>query len=305
VISNSQFFQISTKVVHGLYEKQVRKMPLLYTELYNQVEPDSDRPFITFAPIVGLSTFGLQVEGAPPTFDKAEELLPSTFVFVSYGLAYRITDEGRMETAKVALSRLPRMLAYSEQITKELLLWNIFNFAFDSTVLLPDGQPLCSTAHPLLKEPGVTVSNSGGTLALSPEALQNAFIHFMTLVDDRGIPIYRTPQDLWVPPSLQKPAEEILGSTHYPFSSENRVNIQEGRLRLHVIRYITSPTQWMITAGKGSLEGDTHSIIVSFKYQNRHHSWLDDATDTFNHKSKFRLAYGAVDWRGVWGSQGS
>jgi hypothetical protein len=305
MITNQQFYQISTKVVHGIYEKQVKKMPVLYPELFNVVDPDSDRPFWTVIPITGLSTYGIQPEGQAPTFDEAFEGLPSTFVFVSYGLAYRITDEGRMETAKVALARLPKMLAYSEQITKELLLWNVMNLAFNAAVLGPDGQPLASTAHPLQQAPGATVSNSGGTLAFSPEALQNAFIHFMTLVDDRNLPIYRTPVDLWVPPQLQKAAEEVLGSTHYPFSSENKVNIQEGRLNLHVIRYITSTTQWAVTAGHGDVEGDTHSIVVAYKYQNRQHEWLDDATDSFNHKSKFRLAYGFIDWRGFWSSQGS
>jgi hypothetical protein len=305
MITNQQFYQLSTKVVHGIYEKQVKKMPLYYPDLYNTVDPDSDRPFWTVIPLTGLSTYALQPEGQPPTFDEAFEGLPSTFVFASYGLAYRVTDEGRMETAKVALSRLPRMLAYSEQITKEIMLWNVFNFAFDAAVLGPDGQSLCSTAHPLQQAPGFSYSNSGGTIAFSPEAMQNAFISFMTLVDDRNMPIYRTPMDLWGGPQLQKIVEEVLGSSHDPFTDQNKVNIQAGRVRPHIVRYITSTTQWMITAGKGDVEGDSHSIIAAFKYQNRQSEWLDNSTDTFNHKAKFRMAYGFIDGRGVWGSQGS
>lgn len=299
------FFQSQTKVVKRVFLKTAAKVPVLYPQVFNIETPDMRRSFWTVLPIVGLGTFALKPEGAAPTFDQAFEGTPSTFNFATYSLGYRVTEEGELEDAQNVLARLPRALAYSEQVTKELIIWNLANLAFSGSVLGFDGVALASTAHPLQGVPGVTVSNSGGTTALTPEALQNAFVAFHTLVDDRNLPIYRSPKVLMVGPQLHKVAEEVTGSPYYPYSNENKINVVEGKVRPLVVRYITSATQWAVLAAKGDIEADSHSLIVAFKWQNRDHSWVDDSTGNFNHKSSFRMTMGWIDWRGTYWSQGS
>jgi len=304
-MNTSSFFQAATKVVKRVFIKTAVKVPVLYPEIFNIVTPDMKRPFWTVLPIIGTGPFTLKPEGSAPAYDQALEGTPTTFNFVTYSLAYRVTEEAELEDAQNLLARLPAMLAYSEQITKELLIWNIVNFAFDAGVLGFDGQPLASTAHPLSGMPGVNFSNSGGTVALTPEALQNALINFHTLVDDRNLPIYRSPKYLLVPPQLHKIAEEIVGSPYYPYSAENKLNVVEGKVRPLVVRYITSTTQWGVLAGKGDIEGDSHSMVIGYKWQNRDRSWVDQATGNFNHKSSFRAAWGFIDFRGTYWSAGS
>lgn len=305
--NTSTYFQANSKVLKKVYIKTAEKVPVLYPEVFNVVDNDMKRPFMTYLPIVGLGTMALKPEGAAALFDQSFEGVATTFNFLTYALAYKITEEAELEDAKDLLARLPAMLAYGEQITKELLIWNILNLAFTAGVNGVDGQPLCSTTHTLAGAPGINVSNTAGSTALTPESLQNSFIAFETLVDDRNLPIYRTPKQLVVPPQLHKVAEEVLGSPAYPYSNENKTNVVAGKLDLLVSRYITltSPPAWFVLAGKGGIEGDSHSLLCSYKWQHRQRMWMDNDSGNVNHRASFRISFGFGDFRGVYGSQGA
>lgn len=310
-ITTNTFYQAATKVVKATFIKNANKVKPLYTEVFAASSNDSKRPFMTVLPIVELGTMSLKPEGSTPVFDQAYEGTATTFNFLTYALAYKITEEAELEDAKDLIKKLPAMLAYSEQVTKELLFWNVFNLAFTSGVNGADGVPLCSASHPLGGGTAAaygTVSNSGGSTALTPESLQNAYIAFETLNSDRNLPSFRTPKKLVVPPQLHKVAQEILGSPYYPYSNENKVNVVNGTVDLLVSRYITSNTAWFLTSAPGgidNLEGDTNSLVVSFKWQNKTRAWVDEATGNMNQRASFRCTYGWVDFRGFYGSQGS
>ena len=303
--STNTWFQANSKVIKQTFVKSAVEVPPQYPRIFNVTDNDTRRPFMTVLPIVELGTFALKPEGAAPAYDQAYEGIPTSFNFLTYSLAYKVTEEAELEDAKNLLSRLPRMLAYGEQITEELLYWNVFNFGFTSGVNGADGVTLFNTAHPLASSAGITISNSAGTTALTPESLQNAFLALETTVSDRNLPSYRTPRYLVVGPALYKTAEEILGSSYYPYSSENRKNVVEGKVELIVSRFITSATAWFVMAGKGPLEGDTHSFLVSHKWRNRQYTWVSEETGNMNHRASFRSTWGWVDWRGSYGSQGS
>jgi len=303
--NTSTFFQSNSKVLKAVYVHNVKKAPPLYQEVFNALDVDMKRPFATFQPINELSTLAVKPEGANPAFDQASEGIPVTFLYQTFALAYKITEEAELEDAMSLLKRLPGMLAFSEQVTKDLLYWQVFNLAFTAGVNGADGVPLCSTAHPLVAAGAQTFSNSLGTAALSPEALQAAYILFQTMLSDRGLPMYKTPKTLIIPPQLQKVAEEILGSQYYPYSAENRTNVVQRSVTPLVSRYILNPTNWFVAAGKGDIEGDSHSLVVGHKWQNRQRTWVDESTGNMNHRTSFRSTYGWKNWRGFLGSLGS
>jgi hypothetical protein len=303
-INTSTFFQSNSKVLKAVYVQNIKKVPPLYQEIFNTLDVDMKRPFYTALPIIELGPLAVKTEGQSPVFDQAFEGIPTTFLYQTFALAYKITEEAELEDALSLIKRLPGMLAYSEQITKDLLFWQLFNLAFTAGVNGSDGVPLVSAAHPLGVS-GQTFSNSGALTALSPESLQAAFISFHTMLSDRTNPMYKTPKHLVIPPQLQKIAEEILGSQYYPYSGENRKNVVERSVTPLVSRYLTSPTAWFVLAGKGDIEGDSHSLVTGFKWQNRQRTWTDEATGNMNHRTSFRTTFGFLNWRGFWGSQGS
>lgn len=299
------FFQSSTKIVRKIYAKVAVKVKPLYQEIFATVPDEDGRSYFTYQPIVELGTFANLIEGGIPALDQSYEGTPTTFNFVTYALMYEITDDARLEDAKKLLRRLPGFLAYSEQITQELLIWNILNLGF--SVNGADGVPLFSASHPLAGPQGGTISNTASNLAFSPEALQTVLINFQTLASDRNLPQYRTPEQVVAPPQLQKPIEETLNAKYYPYSAENRPNVVAGALSPVISRYLTSSTAWYVLGKKQGqdLESDGHSLLYSFKYRGKTKSGVDEKTDNFFQKSKFRLTYGWADFRGAWGTQGS
>lgn len=305
------WFQSQSKSLKTVFDKTNPQVPLLYPQWLNTLEGDADRSFFQVLPFYGFGLMGLKMEGAAPLLDQGGEGTPSMFPYTTWGLQYGVTMESRLEDPYRINGRLPRFLRYSEDQTKEQLLWNILNQAFSTNAAMAiwDGLPLCSTAHVLSGTPGVTYSNSLGATALTPETLQQAFILMETLPDDRNLATFRTPKQIIAPPGLQRVIEEILGSAYYPYSDENRVNVVQDKVEPLIVRYLnapaTGPFPWFVSAGKGDLGSDAHASFASFKFQHQQHVWYDDATGNMYHKTEFRGTWGSVDGRGLVGSQGA
>ena len=246
-------------------------------------------------------------EGQSASLDASKEGLLSAFPYVTYALRYIVTKEMSREDAKRVIPKLPGLLRYSSDQTKEFLFWNTWNLAFSNQVLLADGQPLCSNAHPLSGASG-TYSNTLGAVALTVETLQQAFVLMGNIPDDRGLTTYRTPQSLIYPLGLHKTAVEVLSSMYYPTSNENKVNAVKNSVEPYAIEYLTSnasgPFPWFVLAGKGELGTDSHTVFANIKWDEQR-AWVDDQTMSLNHETEFRATWGAVDGRGIVGSQGA
>jgi Mu-like prophage major head subunit gpT len=304
-MTTRQFFQSQTKTVHRTYSRGADETPVDFTRLFNDYENDMKRSFMTFIPYIGLGTFQLRTEGSPPVVDSASEGTPTTVNFASYSLGYTITKEASIEDAMNALAELPHYLAYSSQVTQDYLIWNIWNLSANAGVTLWDGQPLQSATHKLEGPQGGTWSNTGSTTALSVEALQAADIALLTLTNDRGLPAKVNPVNLVIGPQLAQTAEEINASNLYPYTADNRVNVQAQKKTIINSRYITSNTQWGVTGAKGRVGMNSHSMFYSFKWKDEQDSFYEDKTKTFSHTSDMRLAFDTIDGRGVYISTGS
>jgi len=307
--STNNLFQSQSKVLWKVFEKTTPEAPPIWDRWFNSWEGDPERSFFQILPFYGFGPLALKYEGQAPALDQAGEGTASMFPYSTYSLKYGITQEANDEDPMKINGRLPRLLRFAEDQTVELLLWNQLNQAFNSNVTIWDGQPLCSTAHPLASTPGITYSNSLGAVALTPETLQQTEILMATLPDDRNLATYRTPKMLILPPPLQKTGEEIIGSAYYPYTNENRINVQQDKLEPLVVRYLTysaaGPYPWFVTAGKGDPGADAHLVFVSFKHRHRQKIWLDEDTGNIYHKTEMRLTQGAADGRGIVGSQGA
>ncbi len=314
ILNTRSSVQAATKILERAYTNRAVKVPPLYPKFFNIISTDPKRSFATFLPFAELGTLRFKPEGAAPTYDQPFELIPSTFNYFTFSLAAAITEEAQLEDPIGFMGKLPEMLSDAEQQTKDLTFWNALNLGFSPNVLLADGQPLFSTVHPLAPRAtptgvvsmiGQYISNSLGPTQLTPESLQQAYILFETLLSDRGLPARRTPMWLLCGPQLAKTAEEILGSPYAPGGNTNTVNVIKDTVKLMVVRYIPSPTFWCVAASPGDLQGDSHSMLVAHKWENRVSSWMDPATKNFNMQTSFRSTYGSIGWRGIVGSQGA
>jgi hypothetical protein len=312
IINTRTFFNAQSKLLNKLYTNSAPFKPLRYPSVFNNYQGDKERQFFQAQSLVAFGTLSEKTEGAVPSVDFAKEGVLSMFPYVSYALRYIVTKEMTREDAKHIIPKLPGQLRYSSDQTKEFLFWNVFNLAFNTAVTLADGQPLCSSSHPLQgqsSQPGITTySNYLGAVSLTTDTLQQAFVLMGDIPDDRGLISSRTPQQLIYPLGLDQAAKETLNSSYYPTSDENRVNVVAGSVECMPIEYLTAngngPFPWFVLAGKGEPGSDAHSVFCDVKWDEQR-SYVDDPTMSMIQETEFRAVWGAIDARGVVGSAGA
>jgi hypothetical protein len=113
-------------------------------------------------------------------------------------------------------------LAFSLLQTKENVVANIYNRAFNSSYVGGDGKTLIATDHPTLAG---TASNKLTTDAdMSEASLEDLSIQLMNATNSRGMKIALMSKTLIVPPALAFEATRILKSTGQNDSANNAVN---------------------------------------------------------------------------------
>lgn len=317
IVNSRTSVQAQTKFLTDCFYDETNGVPPLYKSVFNTPESfDKKRSFITVLPMAGLGTTVFKPEGSAPTYDQPYELIPYTVTFFTYALAVKATEEAELEDPENMLGEVPGELAKASRETKDLVIWNVFNTGFSNAVLYADGQPLFSAAHPLapiatptgiVSSVGSTQSNLLSAVALTPESLQQAFITFETTLTERGTPDRRTPRTLMVPTAMDKIAKEITGSTHAPFSADNKINVQHNSVDVFTNRYLTSNTAWFVLGNQGNpfKGGDHHHLFAAFKWESKYKVWRDGETDNYSQKVSDRYTYGAAGYRALVGSQGS
>ncbi len=317
IITTRTSDQAQTKVLETTFYNEIKAgVPPVFQSIVNVITPQAKRSVMTVLPLAGLGTTEFKGEGQAPAYDQPYELIPISATFFTYALGVKATEESQEDDISGLVAEIPSQLAKSSRVSKDLVINQLFNLGFNANVLYNDGQPLFSTAHPLgpVSSPtgiyssvGATFSNSLSATALTPEALQQAYILFATLYNDRGLPDARTPRTLMVPPAMVKIAQEIVGSAKAPFSNDNRINPLEGTVEVFGNRYLTNANAWFVLGNQGDpfKGGYSHQLFAAFKKQNQFKAWRDDETGNYNQKVQDRYTYGAAGWRGIVASQGA
>lgn len=305
------YFQLQSKLVKKAYTNSAPMKALRYPDIFNSYKGDYERAFFAYLSLIGFGTLAAKSEGAVPVVDVSKEGILHNFAYTSYALRYVVTKEMIREDAKSIIPKLPGLLKYSSDQTKEYLFWNVFNFAFNSNVLLANGQPLISDSIPILGAsivPGqTTFSNDLGNVPLTVESLQQAYILMAAMPDDRGLLSYRTPSKLLYPIQMHQVVMETLSSNYYPTTNENRTNAVANSIEPSPCEYLTAaangPFPWFVLAPKGEPGTDSHTVFQDVKWDEQD-SYYDEPTQSLIHSTEFRAVWGAAEQRGIVGSAG-
>ena len=186
-------------------------------------------------------------------------------------------------------------MAYTKQVKAAAVLNNGFN----ATIVGGDGQPLFSTAHPLIS--GGTNANTPSTPAdLNETSLENAVIQIAAWTDERGLLIAARPKKLIVPPALMFVATRLLETELRVGTNNNDINalknngsIPEGYTVNH---FLTAPNAWFLTT-------DVPNGMKHFERVPLQNS-MDGDFDTGNvrYKSRERYSFGYSDPLGMYAS---
>jgi hypothetical protein len=312
VINTGTYFRAQTRIVKDIYSNSVPTKPRRFPEFFNEFDIDMDRSFWQALSIVGFGTLALKTQGQVATLDSSKEGFMTMYPFFTYALRYIVTKEMVREDAKKIIPQLPGLLRYSKDQTIEFLVWNVLNLGFLNTAgggyQLADGQPLFSTVHPCAGQAGLTYTNDVGAAAFTVEVLNQVYTIMGNMPDDRGLTTSRMPEDLWYCIGMHQQVVEVLGSFYYPDSNENRVNSVVGSLTPHAVEYLVSapqgPFPWFVGSGKGKLGTDSHTAFTNIKWDEQR-SYYEEQTQSMYHEVEVRLQWGAVEGRGLVGSQGA
>ncbi len=281
-----------------VYYDRLKDLPNEWTQIFN-VET-SKRAYEEDQVIAGLGLAQQKPEGQSIIYADPQEGGRVRYTHTSWGLGFRVTKEMYDDDLYGVMKKMARSLARAAEKRIEYIAFSVLNNAWDPNFAGADGQPLCSTAHPLVK--GGTYANTPAIQAdLSVAALQAACINFENTPDEEGIIVGIKPKLLVVGPDNRFIAREILGSDYKPYTSDNEINaLKDLDLQVVVVHYLTDPDAWYLLAPKGE-----HDLNFFWRYKPDFKEADDFDTRDAKFSTFFRCSVGFTDWRGVYGSQGA
>lgn len=283
----------------------------LFGTTYDDLPGVADRVFDTrtsekaYEEIQELYGFGLgsvKTEGSGIVYTSTNQGPTARFTNVTYGLGFQETEEavddnqykGRATDRTVALAR-------SMRHTRETIVANVLNRAFNSSYTGADGKKLIATDHVTL-----TGSQSNGLATdadLSEASIEDMLINIMNATDAAGLRISLMPKKLVVSPSEAFNAQRILKSALQNDTANNAINAVKSMGILQdapiVWPFLTDADAWFVTTDV------PNGLIVFDRKKAALAKDSDFDTGNYKHKSVMRLVAGWADWRGVFGSQGA
>ena len=300
-ISRAQLLKELLPGLNALFGLEYARYGEEHKEIYET--ESSERSFEEETKLSGFSAAPVKNEGSAIAYDNAQEAWTARYTHETIALGFSITEEAVEDNLYDSLSaRYTKALARAMAYTKQVKAAAILNNGWASTVTYGDGQPLFSTAHPLVS--GGTNSNTTATgVDLNETSLENAVIQIAAWTDERGLLIAARPRKLIVPSALQFVATRLLETELRVGTNDNDINalknngsISEGYTINH---WLTDPNAWFLTTDVPN--GLKH--FVRTPLQNS----MDGDFDTGNvrYKARERYSFGVSDPLGIYGSQGA
>lgn len=300
VITSGSFAKALFPGVNAWYGKTYDEYPQEWDKLV-----DSETTTRAFEEDVGVSGFGLAVvkpEGSPISYDSEKQAFITRYQPVVYALGFIINREMVDDDLyDVVGKNKAQSLAFSMRQTKEIVVANVYNRAFNASFTGGDGVSMVNASHVNLA--GGTWSNQIATAAdLSEAALEQACIDISSFTNDRGLLIGVRPQSLIISRFMPFEARRILGTEGRYGTDNNDLNAIKdmGMIpKVVVNHYLTDADAWFIRT-------NVNNGLKLFQRDGMDFG-VDNDWDTENAKYKARERYsvGWTDPRAIYGSQGA
>ncbi len=300
-ISRAQLLKELLPGLNALFGLEYARYGEEHKEIYET--ETSERSFEEETKLSGFSAAPVKNEGSAIAYDNAQEAWTARYTHETIAMGFSITEEAIEDNLYDSLSsRYTKALARAMAYTKQVKAAAVLNNGWASTVTYGDGQPLFSTAHPLVS--GGTNSNTPATQAdLNETSLENAVIQIAGWTDERGLLIAARPRKLIVPSQLQFVATRLLETELRVGTNNNDINaiknngsIPEGYTINH---FLTDTNGWFLTTDVPN--GLKHFVRTPMQ------TGMDGDFDTGNvrYKARERYSFGVSDPLGIFGSQGA
>lgn len=261
----------------------------------------SDKAYEEEVESTGFGLATTKPQGDSITYDSDAQGYTSRYTPVVYGIGFIVTEEELEDNqyADVSRRRAPD-LAFSLRQTKENVVANKYNRAFNSTYAGGDGKELLATDHPSLNGDW---SNELATPAdFAEQPLEDLLIQIGNAKNSRGMRIRLQAKSLIVPNQLRFEAHRVLMSNKQSGNANNDANAVKDMgiftKGAAVNNYLTSDSSWFVRTNARHGLKLFQRRAVQLK--------TDEEFDTSNAKWKAteRYAVGHTDPRALYGSAG-
>lgn len=248
-------------------------------------------------------------QGAPIKMDTMRQSYEYEFVHREFALGFQITNVAKEDDLYASqFFNGTQSLTESYEQTREVMAMNMFNNAFSSNVLLPDGLPLCSGGHKysggsFSNYVGNSVAGSTTNVDFSETGVEQAVILASKFRDQAGLLINAKIECLLLPKELIFSGCRILESQFRTGTANNDINavyslkvVPQGPVINH---FLSSPVNWFaLTDVKGSRK---HFVRRPLKINVS----TDPITETMSVVGSGRYSFGAFTPLGVIGATGN
>jgi hypothetical protein len=300
-ISRAQLLKELLPGLNALFGLEYARYGEEHKEIYET--ETSERSFEEETKLSGFSAAPVKNEGSAIAYDNAQEAWTTRYNHETIALGFSITEEAIEDNLYDSLSaRYTKGLARAMAYTKQIKAAAVLNNGFSGLYTGGDGQPLFSTAHPLVAG-GVNSNTPATQTDLNETSLEAAVIQIAAWTDERGLLIAAKPKKLIIPPALQFVATRLLETSLRVGTNNNDINaiknngaIPEGYTINH---YLTDTSAWFLTTDVPN--GLKHFIRTPLQNS------MDGDFDTGNvrYKARERYSFGWSDPLGMFASSGS
>ena len=302
-ISRAQLVKELEPGLNALFGLEYKRYENQHAEIY--VTESSDRAFEEEVMLSGFANADVKAEGQGISYDEAQETYTARYTMETIALAFAITEEAIEDNLYDRLaSRYTKALARSMSNAKEVKGALPLNNGLPSVATFKTGDAvaLFSTSHPC--STGPNVANTLTTQAdLNETSLEQSLIDIAAMTDERGLRIAAKGVKMIIPSANQFNAERLMKSQGRTQTADNDINainsmgmIPQG---YRVNNFLTDADSWYIIT-------DVPNGMKMFSRTPLSTSMEGDFdTGNVRYKARERYAFGASDYRGIFGVEGA
>jgi len=301
-ISRAQLVKELEPGLNALFGLEYKRYDNESAEIY--VTESSDRAFEEEVMLAGFANADVKAEGQGVNYDYAQETYTARYTMETIALAFAITEEAIEDNLYDRLaSRYTKALARSMSNAKQVKAAVPLNNGLPSVATYKTGDTvsLFSTNHTTING---ACSNTLTTQAdLNETSLEQALIDIAAMTDERGLKIAARGVKMIVPSANQYQAERLLKSQGRTQTADNDVNaiVSMGMIPqgYRVNHFLNDSDSWYIITDvpNGMKHFERTPLTTSMEG--------DFDTGNVRYKARERYVFGASDFRGIYGVEGT
>jgi len=303
-ISRAQLVKELEPGLNALFGLEYKRYENQHAEIYTT--ESSDRAFEEEVMLSGFANADVKAEGQGIAYDDAQETYTARYTMETIALAFAITEEAIEDNLYDRLSsRYTKALARSMSNAKEVKGASPLNNGLPGVTTgkftSGDGANLFSVSHSTIAG---NVKNTLTTQAdLNETSLEQSLIDIAAMTDERGLRIAAKGVKMIIPSANQFNAERLMKSQGRTQTADNDINainsmgmIPQG---YRVNNFLTDPDSfYIITDVPNGMKMFSRTPLTTS---------MEGDFDTGNvrYKARERYAFGASDFRGIFGCEGA